>query len=213
MNPGISYIAVITNLAAATGAVSALLTNWMRTGQPSTEMALNGALGGLVAITAGTASVTPVGAIMIGLVAGPVLVYGLLFIEKVLRVDDPVGAISVHALNGTWGTLAVGLFAAPAAGTLTDMGAVAGLFYGGGFTQLGIQAVGVLAIGVWAFSTIFVVFKAVDVFIGIRVSPREELEGLDITEHGTISYPEFGARVVSAQAGERVMMPVVETAS
>ena len=211
MNPGIGYIAVTTNMAAAAAAVSALLTNWVRTGQPSTEMALNGALAGLVAITAGTASVTPVGALIIGLVAGPVLVYGLLFIERVLRVDDPVGAISVHALNGVWGTLAVGLFAAPVAGTLTGMGAVAGLFYGGGLAQLGIQATGVLAIGGWAFTTIFILFKVTDAIIGIRVSPREELEGLDITEHGTISYPEFGTRVVNAQPGERVMMPAVES--
>ena len=206
-------LSVTTNLAAATGAVSALLTNWIRTGRPSTEMALNGALSGLVAITAGTASVTPVGAIIIGLVAGPVLVFGLLFVENVLKVDDPVGAIVVHGFNGTWGTLAVGLFAAPVAGTLTGMGAVASLFYGGGFAQLGIQAVGVTAVGIWAFTTIFVVFKVVDAIMGIRVSPQEELEGLDITEHGTISYPEFGARVVNAKAGERVMMPVVETAN
>lgn len=211
MNPGIGFIAVTTNMAAAAGAVSALLINWLRTGQPSTEMALNGALAGLVAITAGTASVTPVGAVIIGLVAGAVLVYGLLFIERVLRVDDPVGAISVHALNGVWGTLAVGLFAAPAAGALTGMGEVAGLFYGGGFSQLGIQAVGVVAVGLWAFTTIFAVFKVMDVVFGIRVSPQEELEGLDITEHGTISYPEFGTRVVNTQPGERVMMPAPES--
>ena len=212
MNPGIGYIAVTTNMAAAAGAVSALLVNWLRTGQPSTEMALNGALAGLVAITAGCASVTPVGALMIGLVAGPVLVYGLLFIERVLRVDDPVGAISVHALNGAWGTLAVGLFAAPAAGTLTEMGGVAGLFYGGGFAQVTTQLIGIVSIGIWAFATIFVVFKVADKVIGIRVSPQEELEGLDITEHGTISYPEFGTRVVNAQPGERIMMPASESA-
>jgi Amt family ammonium transporter len=213
MNPGIGYIAVTTNLAAAAGAVSAMVANWIRTGEPSTEMALNGVLAGLVAITAGTASVTPVGALIIGLVAGPMLVFGLLFIERVLKVDDPVGAIAVHGINGVWGTLAVGLFAAPAAGGLTDMGSVAGLFYGGGFTQLGIQAIGALAVSVWAFATIFIVFKVADAIIGIRVSPQEELEGLDITEHGTISYPEFGTQVVNAQPGERVVMPVVESAS
>jgi Amt family ammonium transporter len=166
----------------------------------------------LVAITAGAASVTPVGALIIGLIAGPVLVYGLVFIEKVLRVDDPVGAIAVHAFNGTWGTLAVGLFAAPAAGNLTAMGNVAGLFYGGGFGQLAIQAAGVLAVSAWAFTTAFAVFKVTDVVMGIRVSPQEELEGLDITEHGTISYPEFGTRVVNARPGERVMMPAPESA-
>jgi Amt family ammonium transporter len=167
-------------------------------------MALNGALAGLVAITAGCASVTPIGALIIGLIAGPVLVYGLLFVERVLRVDDPVGAISVHALNGAWGTFAVGLFAAPWAGLLTGMGDIAGLFYGGGLAQLGIQSVGILAVGLWAFITIFFVFKIVDVIMGIRVTPAEELEGLDITEHGTISYPEFGASI-SAKPGERMM--------
>jgi Amt family ammonium transporter len=120
----------------------------------------------------------------------------------------------VHGINGVWGTLAVGLFAAPAAGTLTDMGATAGLFYGGGLTQLGIQAIGSLAVSVWAFVTIFIVFKVTDKVIGgIRVSPQEELEGLDITEHGTITYPEFGTQVVNTQPGERVVMPVVEQAS
>jgi Amt family ammonium transporter len=213
MNPGIGYIAVTTNMAAAAGAVSAMVVNWIKTGHPSTEMALNGALAGLVAITAGCASVSPVGALMIGLIAGPMLVFGLAFIESVLKIDDPVGAIAVHGINGVWGTLAVGLFAVPAAGTLTDMGATAGLFYGGGFTQLGIQATGSLAVSVWAFVTIFIVFKVTDMVMGIRVSPQEELEGLDITEHGTITYPEFGTQVVNTQPGERVVMPVVEQAS
>jgi Amt family ammonium transporter len=173
-------------------------------------MALNGALAGLVAITAGCASVTPVGALIIGLVAGPMLVFGLLFIERVLKVDDPVGAIAVHGINGVWGTLAVGLFAAPLAGGLTDMGGVAGLFYGGGFNQLGIQAMGALSVSVWAFVTIFFVFKITDQIIGIRVSPEEELEGLDISEHGTISYPEFGAKI-SARPGERMMPDTAAT--
>ena len=213
MNAGLGFIAVTTNLAAAAGAVSALLINWMRTGRPSTEMALNGALAGLVAITAGTASVTPAGALAIGLVAGPVLVYGLLLMEKVLRVDDPVGAVAVHAFSGLWGTVAVGLFAAPAAGELTGMGAVAGLFYGGGFAQLGVQLVGALAVGAWAFATVYGVFKATDAAIGLRVSAQEELEGLDLTEHGTISYPEFGDRVVTAEPGRRVMMPAPDAAN
>lgn len=212
MNPGIGYIAVTTNLAAAAGAVSALIVNWFRTGRPSTEMALNGALGGLVAITAGTASVTPIGAVIIGLIAGLVLVYGIAFIENILKVDDPVGAVAVHGLNGVWGTLAVGLFAAPQAGGLTDMGDVAGLFYGGGFTQLGIQFVGSLAVGLWAFITMWVLFSILKATIGIRVSKKEELEGLDISEHGTISYPEFGAPLMG-EPGERTMMPGSSTAT
>jgi Amt family ammonium transporter len=210
MNPGIGYIAVTTNMAAAAGAVSAMIVNWIRTGEPSTEMALNGALAGLVAITAGCASVSPVGALLIGVIAGLVLVYGLLFIERILRVDDPVGAIAVHGCNGVWGTLAVGLFAAPAAGGLTGMGDVAGLFYGGGFNQLTTQFIGSLSISLWAFVTAFFVFKITDVIIGIRISPEEELEGLDISEHGTISYPEFGARI-SAKPGERMMPDTAAT--
>ncbi|RME84715.1 MAG: ammonium transporter [Caldilineae bacterium] len=202
-NPGISYIAVTTNLAAAAAAVSALLINWFKTGRPSTEMALNGALGGLVAITAGTASVTPTGALLIGLIAGGVLVFALDFVERVLKVDDPVGAVAVHGFNGVWGTLAVGLFASPAAGQLTAMGDVAGLFYGGGFAQLGVQALGTGVIGLWAFGLAFLLFKVCDLTFGIRISPQEELEGLDISEHGTTSYPEFGS-TVSAKPATRL---------
>ena len=209
MNAGIGYIAVTTNLAAAAGAVSALLINWIRTSRPSTEMALNGALAGLVAITAGAANVTPAGAVAIGLSAGPVLVYGLLLVERVMKVDDPVGAVAVHGMAGSWGTLCVGLFAAPHIGELTGAGAVAGLLHGGGFAQLGIQAVGVLAVGAWAFGTVYLVFRLTDRFLGIRVSAAEELEGLDLTEHGTTSYPEFSGSVVSLPAGRRVMMPAV----
>lgn len=204
LNSGIAYIAVTTNLAAAAGAVSALLIYWVRSGHPSTEMALNGALSGLVAITAGCASVSPLGAIGIGLGAGLVLVLSLRFLERVLRVDDPVGAIAVHGFNGAWGTLAVGLFASPTVGLLTGAGEVAGLFYGGGIGQLIVQAVGVVAIGLWAFGTNYVLFRVTDAIIGVRITPEEELEGLDISEHGTISYPEFGARVV-ARPGERMM--------
>jgi Amt family ammonium transporter len=155
-------------------------------------MALNGALAGLVAITAGTANVTPIGGILIGLIAGVVLVYGIDFVEQVLRVDDPVGAVAVHALNGVWGTVAIGLFASANAGIMTDMGAVNGLFYGGGFSQLGIQLLGTLVISAWSFGTMVATFYLMKVTIGIRVSVKEELEGLDISEHGTTSYPEFG---------------------
>ncbi len=204
MNPGIAYIAVTTTLAAAAGVSSALIINWVKAGHPSTEMALNGALAGLVAITAGTASVTPGAAIIIGLIAGGVLVFGLDLVERVFKVDDPVGAVAVHGFNGLWGTIAVGLFAAPAVGSLTDMGAVAGLFYGGGFTQLGIQTMGTLAVAAWAFVTMGLVFVAMKATIGIRVSPKEELEGLDISEHFTSSYPEFGpaAADVVATSGD-----------
>lgn len=205
MNPGIAYIAVTTTLAASSGLLSALIINWIRTSKPSTEMALNGALAGLVAITAGTANVEPIGAIIIGLIAGPVLVYGLELVEKVLRVDDPVGAVAVHGLNGVWGTIAVGLFAAPASGVMTGMGEVAGLFYGGGLTQVGIQLLGTLVISAWAFTTMAVLFYVMKATIGIRVSAQEELEGLDLSEHGTVSYPEFGPK--ATEPGTRTLMP------
>lgn len=192
MNSGLAYVAVVTTLSGAAGAVSALIVNWFKTGNPSTEMALNGALAGLVAITAGTASVTPVGGIVIGLIGGVILVYGLDFVEKTLKVDDPVGAVAVHGFNGVWGTVAIGLFAAPQAGILTEMGDVAGLFYGGGFSQLGIQLLGTVIVSLWAVVTMGTLFYVLRETVGIRVSIAEETEGLDISEHGTISYPEFG---------------------
>ncbi len=204
LNAGNGYIAVTTNLAAASGAVSALIIYWIMSKRPSTEIALNGALAGLVAITAGCASVTPVGAMMIGLIAGGMLLFGMWFVERVLKVDDPVGAVAVHGFNGAWGTLAVGLFAAPAAGALTDMGGTAGLFYGGGVSQLGVQLIGVIAVGLWAFVGGYLVFKISDMVFGIRITPKEELEGLDISEHGTTSYPEFGS-TVNTKPGKRLM--------
>ncbi|MBK8988999.1 MAG: ammonium transporter [Chloroflexi bacterium] len=205
MNPGIAYIAVTTTLAAAASTTSALLVNWFKAGHPSTEMALNGSLAGLVAITAGAANVTPTGAILIGFIAGGVLVYGLDLIERVLKVDDPVGAVAVHGLNGMWGTIAVGLFAAPSVGLLTGMGEISGLLYGGGFAQLGVQVLGTVVIAAWAFVTMGALFYIMKVTMGIRVSPKEELEGLDISEHFTSSYPEFGpaaADVVTITSGD-----------
>ncbi len=197
MSPGIAFVMVTTILAAAAAVLSSLIVNWVKTGKPSTEMALNGALAGLVAITAGCANVTPFGAIIIGLVAGPVLVYGIDLIENVLKVDDPVGAVAVHGINGIWGTIAVGLFAYSPTNVLTEMGEVNGLFYGGGFTQLGIQLVGALVISAWAFAAMYLIFIVMKATVGIRVSEREELEGLDISEHGTVSYPEFGSAAAS----------------
>lgn len=192
MNPGLAFVAVTTTLSAAAGAVSSLVVNWVKTGHPSTEMALNGSLAGLVAITAGTANVTPGGAVVIGLIGGLILVYGLDFVENTLKIDDPVGAVAVHGFNGVWGTVAIGLFASPAAGALTDMGDVAGLFYGGGFAQFGIQLLGTVVVSLWAVVTMGSVFYILKQTVGIRVSAEEELVGLDISEHGTISYPEFG---------------------
>lgn len=200
MNASLGYIAVTTTTAAAAGAISALLINWVKAGHPSTEMALNGTLAGLVAITAGTANVSMGGAIAIGLVAGAVLVFGLDLVERVLKVDDPVGAVAVHGFNGMWGTIAVGLLAAPAVGEFTGMGPVAGLFYGGGLSQLGVQLFGTVIVSLWAFATMGALFYVMKATIGVRVSNKEEIEGLDISEHFTTSYPEFGPTAVGTDA-------------
>jgi len=205
MNKGIAFVAVTTVLAACAGGVTALLVNWVKQGHPSTEMALNGVLGGLVAITAGCANVNTTGAIIIGIVSGFVLVFGLDLVERVFKVDDPVGAVAVHGFNGLWGTIAIGLFAVPAAGVFTEMGPVAGLFYGGGVTQLGIQTLGAVVVSAWAFVTMGALFFLMKKTVGVRVSAKEELEGLDISEHFTSSYPEFGpaaADIVTAPSGD-----------
>ncbi len=177
----VAGIVITTNLAAAAGAVVALFLTWIRYGKADISMTLNGALAGLVGITAGCAAVSPMGAFIIGIISGIVVVFSIEFIDKVLKVDDPVGAISVHGVVGAVGTLCVGLFA-------TD----GGLFYGGGFKQLGVQAIGVIGIGAWAMIATFIVLFILKKTIGLRVSEHEELEGLDRTEHGVDSYPEFG---------------------
>jgi Amt family ammonium transporter len=176
----IGRIAVTTNLAAAGGAITALFTSWALFKKPDGSMALNGALAGLVAITAGCANVSPVGALLIGLFAGIIVVYSVLFIDRVLKVDDPVGAVSVHGVCGAFGTLAVGLFAVDG-----------GLFYGGGLELLGIQALGIGAAFVWAFGLGLVLFKIISATVGLRVSEQEELQGLDINEHGMEAYSGF----------------------
>jgi Amt family ammonium transporter len=155
-------------------------------GRPDVGLTLNGALAGLVGITAGTADVSNLGAVVIGLVAGVIVVISIVGLERI-GIDGPVGAISVHGVVGAWGVLAVGLFA------LED-----GLFYGGGFAQLGAQAVGVLAIAAWAFVTSSNVFRLIDRFWGIRVGPNEELAGLDRMEHGADAYPEFTEQMAPA---------------
>lgn len=173
----VAMIFITTNLAAAAGLLTALAVTWIRYGKADLSMSLNGALAGLVAITAGCAAVAPEGALVIGIIGGIVVVFSIEFFDKVLKIDDPVGAISVHGVTGAVGTLAVGLFA-------TD----GGLFYGGGVTQLGIQAVGVLAVAAWALGLSFIFFYIVKKTIGIRVPEKVEREGLDIHEHGQSSY-------------------------
>jgi Amt family ammonium transporter len=143
-------------------------------------MALNGALAGLVSITAPCDAVTPAAAIIIGAIGGILVVLAVLFIDHILKIDDPVGAVSVHGVCGAWGTLAVGLF-----------NMESGLFYGGGISQLGIQLLGVLACFAWAFGLGLVMFVLISKTIGLRVSEEEELKGLDIGEHGMEAYGGF----------------------
>ena len=173
----IGHIAVTTNLAAAAGAVAAMMVSWFRYKRPELSFSLNGALAGLVAITAGADAVDPAGAVMIGAMAGIILPFAVEFFDKILKVDDPVGAISVHGVSGAFGTLMVGLF------STSD-----GLFYGGGWSQLGIQAIGVAAFFAWAFGTGLVLFFILKKAKILRVSKRVEEEGLDIYEHGETAY-------------------------
>lgn len=176
----VPYIALTTNLSAAAGGVTATATSWARDGKPDLSMIINGILAGLVGITAGCASVNYVSAIIIGAIAGILVVFAVSFFDTVLKIDDPVGATSVHLVCGIWGTLAVGLFA-------TD----GGLLFGGGFGLLTAQIIGILAIA--AFTLVFsgIVWYALKMTIGIRVSPEEEYRGLDIGEHGMEAYAGF----------------------
>ena len=180
----LGIITVTTSLSASAGTLSAMITVWILKKKPEVSMTLNGALAGLVAITAPCAVVSPLSAIVIGLIAGVIVVFSVLFFDNI-GIDDPVGAVSVHGVCGAWGTIAVGLFAAE------PYGSVNGLFYGGGFRLLGIQALGALVAFLYAFLIGLGIFKLIDITIGIRVSRKEEIEGLDIFEHGTEAYSNF----------------------
>ena len=175
----IASIAVTTNLAAAAGAVMAMIVSWIKYGKADVSMTLNGALAGLVGITAGTANVGNLSAVIIGAIAGMIVIYSVEFFDR-LQIDDPVGAVSVHGVCGAFGTLAVGIFA-------TD----GGLLFGGGISLLITQLIGVVTVFFWAFGLGFVLFKAIDALIGLRVSEEDEIEGLDYSEHGAESYPDF----------------------
>ena len=190
-NLSIATIAVTTNLAAAAAAITAMFTAWKRFGKPDTSMALNGALAGLVAVTAPCANISSLSAIIIGAIAGVLVVLSVEFIDKVLHVDDPVGAISVHGVCGIWGTLSVGLFAQAAYGQSSGAGAVNGLFFGGGLAQFFIQLIGVLSVGAWVFGSALLLFYVIKKTIGLRASDEEQLKGLDISEHGMESYAGF----------------------
>lgn len=179
---GASQVVLVTNLAAAAGALGALLFTWFKNGKPSLSMTLNGALAGLVSITAGCGNMTENGAVLAGLIGGLLVVFSIGFIEKTLKVDDAVGAISVHGVAGAWGTLVIGLW-----GVDGDNGI--GLFNGGGAAQLGAQAIGVLAYAFWAIVLSYLFLLILKKTVGLRVSEQEELAGLDISEHGEIAYP------------------------
>jgi Amt family ammonium transporter len=184
-----AYVALNTNLAAAAGVLGAVLTSWIVIKKPDLSMMLNGAVAALVAITAACAFVAPWAAILIGLVSGAIVVLGVLFVERV-RIDDPIGAIAAHGMAGVWGTLALGFLALPSQAERLATGS-AGLLYGGGFHQLGIQLLGLAAVGAFTFSVSFGVLWAMKRTFGIRTEPEAETAGLDVSEHGMWGYPEF----------------------
>ncbi len=173
----ISHTFVTTNLAAAAGGVTALIIAWIKYGKPTLSLSLNGVLAGLVGITAGCDCVSTFGAAAIGIICGATMLFAVEFFDLKAKIDDPVGAISVHGVCGTLGTILTGLFATES-----------GLFYTGDFTFLGIQALGALTTMAWALATAFIVFKVIDKTMGMRVNRRIEEEGLDIYEHGESAY-------------------------
>ncbi len=181
------FVAVNTNLAAAAGVVATMVISWMVLGKADVSMMLNGALAGLVAITASCAFVAPWASVVIGLIAGVLVFYSIRFFEK-RKIDDPIYALSVHGAAGIWGTLSTGFFATPELATVGQ----AGLFYGGGFGQLGVQALGVAACGAFAFAVSYVLLLIMKATMkGLRVTEEEEIMGLDMSEHGSYGYPEL----------------------
>jgi Amt family ammonium transporter len=184
-----AYVAATTNIAAAAGAVTGMGVAWIRLGKPDISMMLNGALGALVAITAASGFVAPWAAILIGAGSGLIAVFGVIFIERI-GIDDPIGAVAVHGMSGVWGTLATGLFAVPLLAKNLNTG-TGGLFYTGSFHQLGVQALGIVAVGAFTFTTSFGALYVMHKLWGIRVEDHVETAGLDVSEHGMWGYPEF----------------------
>jgi ammonium transporter, Amt family len=197
----IGTIAVDTMLAGCTGSFGAIFYMWIRYGKPDASMTGNGLLAGLVAITAPSGFVNTVGAVIIGLVAGVLVCLSVEFLDRKCHIDDPVGAISVHGTNGLWGVISVGLFADGTSnygGSWNGVdGSVTGLFYGGGAGQLVAQLIGVVTLLGFVFALSFIFNLLVDYFVGQRVSPASELEGLDLPEMGALGYPEFVLKTVS----------------
>ena len=198
----LANIFMVTTIAPAIATVTTMLVTWFKYGKPDVSMSLNGSLAGLVAITAGCDSVDTLGSVIIGIVAGILVVFVVWLLDYKLKIDDPVGAVAVHGANGIWGTFAVGLFAYNG-----------GLFYGGGFDLLGIQCLGILAIGLWTAVTMTIVFVLIKKTLGLRVTPQEEIIGLDKEEHGLdSSYAGFAFENEYA-AGQTLITPVSGTAS
>ena len=177
-----SAVVVVTNLAAAAGALGALITTWIWYGKPNLAQTLNGALAGLVSITAGCGNMSEAGAVLAGLIGGVLVVFSIEFIEKKLKIDDAIGAASVHGVAGFWGTIVIGLWGIKGDDPI-------GVFNGGNSDQLIAQLTGALSYMVWAVLLSFLVFGILKITIGLRVSEKEELEGLDMSEHGSLAYP------------------------
>ena len=191
-------IFLTTTIAPAVATVVAMIFTWLKYGKPDVSMSLNASLAGLVAITAPCDVTDALGATIIGFVAGLLVCFGVWLLDEKLRIDDPVGAVAVHMMNGIWGTFAVGLFATDTAPGFAVAGIEKGLFYGGGFHQLGLQCLGIITVGAWAAITITITFAVIKTTIGLRVSEEEEILGLDPTEHGLPSaYAGFSLMDVS----------------
>lgn len=181
--PQLASIFMATTVAPAVATVVCMIFTWLKYGKPDVSMCLNASLAGLVGITAGCDMLDATGAVIVGIVSGLLVVFGVWFCDYVIHVDDPVGAAAVHFFNGIWGTFAVGLLATDTVPECT----VNGLFYGGGFTQLGLQCLGIVTVLAWTSVTMFIAFKLIDKTIGLRVSEEEEIVGLDSKEHGLAS--------------------------
>ena len=184
-----AYVALNTNIAAAAGVLGAVVTSWLVIKKPDLSMMLNGAVAALVAITAGCAFVAPWAAIVIGAVAGTIVVFGVLLVERV-GIDDPIGAIAAHGMAGVWGTVALGFLTLPGQAEKLATG-TGGLLYGGGLHQLGVQLLGLAAVGTFTFTASFLVLFLMKVTVGIRTDAEVEAAGLDVSEHGMWGYPEF----------------------
>lgn len=179
----IGLILLNTNLSAAAATLVAMVLSWLKLGKPDVGMTMNGALAGLVGITAGCAVVEPLGAVAIGILSSAAMIYAIEFVETKMKIDDPVGAFAVHGVAGGLGTVLVGIFAQEG-----------GLLYGGGVDLLGIQLLGVLAVALWVTVSMDIVFKLIDLTVGLRVTPEEEEAGMDVSEHGLASsYADFAA--------------------